>query len=238
MKIALVTGAAKRIGRDIAESLLYDGYFLLLHYNRSKKEIESWAQNYPNQYEFIQADFSNEDDLKNITNHSKFKSVELLINSASLIQLDTCETHLSNDLKRMFQINTFSPLELMKSLKSLRGNQKTHIINLIDSQHLKHHTPYFSYMMSKKSLLDISLFSALEWAPSFRVNMICPGWILELPEGTLEDGETHPNETRHEKIPLKRQGSSKDISQAVLYLNKNHYLTGQTLYVGGGDHLV
>ena len=110
-----------------------------------------------------------------------------------------------------------------------------HIINILDTRIT--HTPakrdnYAVYTLSKKALAELTVMSAVEFAPEIRVNAIAPGLIFP-PAGKSED---FLNE-KAQNIPLKRKGAVVDIVKAVQYLLENEFVTGQILYVDGGENL-
>ena len=103
---------------------------------------------------------------------------------------------------------------------------------MVDAAVAGEKTAYFSYLLAKKALQDLTRMSARSLAPDILVNAVAPGFILP-PE---EKGVTQ--ETRVQQIPLKRQGRLENITQTVEFLLTTDFVTGQTLFVDGGEHLL
>lgn len=234
-KAALITGGAKRIGKAIALHLAENGFDIALHYNTSKadaealeKEIKSKGQNCI----LFQCNLSDIKDISILINKVKqsFPSLSLLINNASIFErksfletdIDFFESH--------FNINLKAPFFLSQSFA--KSTKEGHIINLLDTNITRDRTKYFIYNLTKKMLSEFTKMAAAELAPNIRVNAIAPGPILP-----PSNKEKEYLEREIESIPLKRWGSELEILQSIDFLLKNKYLTGQCLFVDGGDHL-
>ncbi len=234
-KAALITGSAKRIGRAIAIHLAESGFDIALHYNTSKadakkvlKEIKDKGQNCV----LFQCDISNTNNVLTLIDKVKqsFPHLSLLINNASIFEkrsflesnLDFFENHLNTNFKAPF----FLSQSFAKSCK------KGHIINLLDTNITRDRTKYFVYNLTKKMLSEFTKMAAAELAPDIRVNAIAPGPILP-----PLNKEKEYLERDMLSVPLKRWGSESEILQSIDFLLKNKYLTGQCIFVDGGDHL-
>ncbi len=234
-KAVLITGSAKRIGKAIAVHLAENGFDIALHYNTSKadaealeKEIKSKGQNCI----LFQCNLSDIKDISILINKVKqsFPSLSLLINNASIFErksfletdIDFFESH--------FNINLKAPFFLSQSFA--KSTKEGHIINLLDTNITRDRTKYFIYNLTKKMLSEFTKMAAAELAPNIRVNAIAPGPILP-----PSNKEKEYLEREIESIPLKRWGSELEILQSIDFLLKNKYLTGQCLFVDGGDHL-
>lgn len=234
-KTAIVTGGAKRIGRSVSLKLAELGYNIALHYNRSgtealqtRRDIEAKGV----KCETFTHDLSDTSGIRELSENifSEFDNIDLLVNNASVFR----ETSLSDitpaEFYDEFNINLVSPFFL--SQQFARRVDKGLIINMLDARITKVHTLHFVYNMTKKSLRDFTLMAAKSLGPGIRVNGICPGPVMPPPDKNQE----YLNEIAL-KTPLKRTGTPSDITVAVKYLVENKYVTGEILYVDGGEHL-
>jgi NAD(P)-dependent dehydrogenase (short-subunit alcohol dehydrogenase family) len=236
---ALITGGAKRIGREISIFLASQGYDLVISYNKSKAEAQNLATEISKKFavkcQIFQADLCDLDQTKKLTQFVKKNSSNwnLLINNASIFEQSKFLTETDSELSNNFNIHFFSPLILAKEFakNSPSGGQ---IINLVDKNIARYETKYFHYLLSKKSLAELTKILAMELAPQIRVNAIAPGFILN------SINEKNPSaETKNliKKIPLQTQGEVKNITQTVEFLLKNKFVTGQILFIDGGASL-
>lgn len=233
---ALVTGAARRIGQAIALELASLGYNVALHYHRSKEEAEAVAAEIRQkevECELFSCDLSDENQISRLMSKvfRKFSDLNLLVNSASLFERSEFAV---KDLKLFndhFAINLKAPFIL--SCEFFRLCKKGQIINLLDAHIVKNQTSHVAYLLTKKSLADMTKIAAVAFAPHIRVNGIAPGLILPA------RGETAESLDRMARnIPLKRKGDISTITQSIKFLIENDYLTGQFIFNDGGEHLI
>ncbi len=234
-KTALITGGARRIGREIALALASEGADIVIHYKDSAGEAESLRLELEKKgvkCSLIKADFENEKDYKNLISASieKIGSLDILINSASLFPTDTVMDLKWEGLIKNIRINAWAPFYLSRefALKVKNGV----IINLLDSRIKGFNKKHVSYLFGKKMLESFTKLTALEFAPGIRVNGIAPGLILP-PAGKDEKYLNGLSEA----VPLKRHGSVRDITETVLFLIKSEFITGEIIFVDGGWHL-
>jgi NAD(P)-dependent dehydrogenase (short-subunit alcohol dehydrogenase family) len=243
LNAALITGSAKRIGREIALNLAALGYDILISYNNSKTEAQKLAkkiiQDFGVKCEIFQCNLQDVEQTKKLAEFSikKFPHLNLLVNNASIFNKSKFLT--APDCEMMENLNThlISPLILSKTFaQNVQKNsvQNAQIINLIDKNIVRYDTSYFYYLLSKKALGELTKMLALELAPQVRVNGIAPGFILN-----PIDEKTPSPETQNiiKKIPLKTKGDPKNIWQAVEFLLKNNFVNGQILFIDGGASL-
>lgn len=235
MTCALVTGCTKRIGKTIALDLAKQGYDIAIHYHSSHQEaqtlqekIQSLGQN----CQIYQADLSCDQEILNLLPRvqADFTKLDLLVNNASIFEPNTLAKTEMEFFNNHFNVNFKAPYFLIRDFA--RIYQQGNIINLIDTRIQKNDFTYSAYTLAKKALGNLTEMAALELAPDIRVNGICPGWIL-MPEEATEE---YLKKLR-ERVPLKKQGSMEQICQAVRYLLHNDFVTGQLLFVNGGEHL-
>ena len=232
---AIVTGGAKRIGRAIALALADLGYDIALHYNTSQfaaEEVANLIKDKGRSCHLFACDFNNMKQVKSFIPQifKIFPNCDLLINSASIFErarmMDTDE-----DLfDRHFIINFKTPFFLTRDFAHYY--KKGQIINILDTKISKTLIEYFAYTLSKKSLFEFTKMAAKELAPYIRVNGVCPGLILP-PPGKDEDYLNKMSE----RIPLQRKGDTQCIVAAVAFLIENDFVTGEWIFVDGGEHL-
>jgi NAD(P)-dependent dehydrogenase (short-subunit alcohol dehydrogenase family) len=231
----LVTGAAKRIGRQVALHLARQGYQIALHYHHSKPEAMSTAREIYRigvRCELFSCDLADEaQTLKLIPQVFKaFPNLNLLVNSASIF----IPSQFGADLtlfKTHWDINFKAPYILTSEFA--RMVNKGLVINFIDTNVIKYKTRYADYLMTKKALLEFTKMAAVQWGPRIRVNGISPGMILapvnDQPDDRLK---------RARKIPLQKIGKPENILQSVQFIIDNDYLTGQIIANDGGENLI
>ncbi len=235
-KAALVTGGAKRIGRNLCLGLAQKGYDIVLHYNHSRddaEEVKRLIEEVGQSCFLIQADLGNTDYLETMIQKSFEFSPDLtvLINNASVFDPgDFLETETAF-LDLQFNINFKAPFILTREFA--RNTKEGIVINILDRRIDQTPDDYFAYTLSKKALAAFTRMAAKALAPGIRVNGICPGPILP-PDGK----DQSYMETMAESNPLKRTGSPDDILNAILFQIDNQFITGDFVYVDGGEHLL
>ncbi|WP_339935663.1 SDR family NAD(P)-dependent oxidoreductase [Vreelandella glaciei] len=231
---ALVTGGATRLGRYFSEALADAGYDIALHVNRSREEAEEVASGIRakgRECEIFHCDFLN-DDLNVLLQSAKqrFPGLSLLLNSASAYEpAPIAGTDLAM-LEAQFRVNMFTPLLLTRHFAEVV--QEGQVINIIDNKVAYHQYPYAAYLLSKKSLAEMTHMAALEFAPRIRINGLAPGVVLPASQRTSDYVQW-----RIEGIPLKRQGDPAHLVQALHYLLNNAFVAGQILFVDGGESI-
>ena len=228
-KTALVTGAAKRLGRAIALGLAAEGADVVIHYHTSADEAEqvrgeisalgvnAWT---------IQADLSSEDE----TTALVVRAVELagrlriLVNNASIFEPGTLADTTFDEMADSLVVNAWAPLKLTWRFAA-QEMESGHVVNLLDTRLRGGDPEHMAYILSKSALATATRATALEFAPRIAVNAVAPGLVLP------EVGEDASG------LPLQRVGSPADVAEAVVYLTKTRFVTGQIIFVDGGRHL-
>ena len=240
---ALITGAAKRIGREMALNLAEMGYDLIIVYRNSKEEAQNLVKEITKKFavkcEIFKCDLSDVSQTKKLAEFAKdnFPSWNLLINNASIFNKSKFLTAPESELMDNMNIHLFSPLILAKEFaKHVTKNsiKNAQIINMIDKNIARIDTNYFYYLLSKKSLAEFTKMLAVEIAPQIRVNGIAPGFILN---SVCEENPSLETQNLIKKIPMKAQGEIENIWQAMEFLLKNKFVTGQILFIDGGASL-
>ena len=239
-KTALITGAARRIGRTLALSLAADGMNLILHYGRSRREAletQKEAERLGVRAHLLQADlekFSEVNRLVRLAFRASPK-IHVLINNASIFYKTPLGKVREKDWNRFFDINLKAPFFLSQALGLKMVRQKEgKIINLIDWSAFRPYTQYLPYCVSKAGLVSLTQGLAKTLAPSVQVNGIAPGPILPAAGSTRKEIQKVLKRT-----PLKRFGEPSDIAEAVRFLLKSaDFVTGAVLPVDGGNLIV
>lgn len=235
-KIALITGGARRLGRQIAYFLADVGYELAIIYHSSPKgELQETSENLKLKkikFKFYKCDIRNLSQLKRTIEKigADFKKLDLLVNNAGIIK----KIDFSEITPKLFDdtINTnlrAALFTIQYSVKYLNKSQEPVIINMASLGGMQNWTGYMPYSISKTAMIKLTYLLAKQLAPKIRVNAIAPGTIIM-------DGEEAgtPGKAPLEKIPLKKYGKPANIISAVKYILENDYVTGQVLAVEGG----
>jgi len=239
-KTILITGAAKRIGREIALSFFDKGWDIVIHYNSSKNDAQVLADEMnarrDNSAIIAQANLDNADEIIKLADQtlSKNNRIDALVNNASTFYPTPIGDFSEDDWNSLMGSNLKAPLFLMQSFSKELKKNKGFIINITDINVDKALINHSIYLAAKSGLQTLTQALAKELAPDIRVNAIAPGVILEPPntEWTTEQKNTIIN-----SVPLGRMGSEKDIADAAIFLSEAEYVTGQILNIDGGKSL-
>ena len=239
-KTILITGAAKRIGREIALSFFNKGWDIVIHYNSSKNDAQVLADEMNAQRDdsaiIVQANLDNADEIIKLADQtlSKNNRIDALVNNASTFYPTPIGDFSEDDWNSLMGSNLKAPLFLMQSFSKELKKNKGFIINITDINVDKALINHSIYLAAKSGLQTLTQALAKELAPDIRVNAIAPGVILEPPntEWTTEQKNTIIN-----SVPLGRMGSEKDIADAAIFLSEAEYVTGQILNIDGGKSL-
>ena len=225
-KTALITGASKRIGREISLALAQEGVSVAIHYRAELIDlgVNAWA---------IGADFEKAKEYNPLISRTLKLTgkLDILINNASLFLPDTLQQMNYEELIKHIQVNAWVPFVLSRQFAKVTLKGK--IINLLDTRIKGYDQQHVAYILSKRMLSTLTKFTALEFAPKITVNGIAPALILP-PKGKNKrylDRMVHT-------APLKRHGDPRDVAEAVIYLLKSDYVTGQLINVDGGLNLM
>ena len=237
-KTALVTGAANRIGAQIARTLHQNGANLIIHYRKSREAAESLEQQLnslrPKSALAQQADLSKLDGITALAVGAigAFDSLDILINNASSFYATPIGEIGERDWEDIIGSNLKAPLFLSQACAPALSESKGVIVNMLDiyaSLPLNKHSLYCSAKAASQMLVK-SL--ALELAPRVRVNGIAPGAILWPESGNAS--QLPQQQTILREIPLRTAGEVESITQTVMFLVTNTYTTGEVIRVDGG----
>ncbi len=237
--IALITGSAKRIGKEISLHLASKGFDIALHFNHSQeevKEVQQTIKSMGRNVHIFQADLQQEQEtLKLIANANKaLGPITCLINNASVYENDTLESFTQASWDKHLLTNCFAPLLLAREFaKQLPKGEKGNVINLLDSAAIKpRRDGLFSYQISKAAFTAASELLATQLAPTILVNNIALGPILQNPSESAADFKRY-----QANCPLKKGAEINDILAALDYLLAAKSITGVTIPVDGGKWL-
>lgn len=229
----IVTGGSRRIGKRTCQTLASNGFFVIIHYNSSSNEADSLASSIRDQggkAETVDCDLSNLQDVEALIHRTEtqFKvKVAGLVNNASMYSYDDVNTIGVEKYFGHMTVNAYSPLILSRELHKTGGGW---VVNILDFKIKSPNSDFLSYTLSKFSLASITDILARELAPGLRVNAVAPGHTL---------GSDYLDEDKLESVnstaPLGFGPSPEDVADAVLYLAKAKSVTGQTIYVDGGE---
>ena len=239
-KTILITGAAKRIGREIALSFFDKGWDIVIHYNSSKNDAQVLADEMNAQRDdsaiIAQANLDNADEIIKLADQtlSKNNRIDALVNNASTFYPTPIGDFSEDDWNSLMGSNLKAPLFLMQSFSKELKKNKGFIINITDINVDKALINHSIYLAAKSGLQTLTQALAKELAPDIRVNAIAPGVILEPPN---TEWTTKQKNTIINSVPLGRMGSEKDIADAAIFLSEAEYVTGQILNIDGGKSL-
>lgn len=234
MDYALVTGAAKRIGKSIAIYLAEQGWDIILHYNESKDEalqLQKHISKYIGRTCILYQD--NFRKLNNLQFFTKSFSIGLVINNAAIFMMDTLNDLTENRLINTLKINFSTPMLLMRSiLNSTLYQKEINIINILDTMIYQLPKSFISYYFSKCMLANLTKLSAKAYAPKARVNGIVLGQILK---NDRQDIDKFNNDSINN--PLKYKVDIKEIHNTINFIINNKSITGQIISLDSGMHL-
>jgi NAD(P)-dependent dehydrogenase (short-subunit alcohol dehydrogenase family) len=238
LPLAVITGAAHRLGKAIALGLAGAGYAVGMHYYKSgeaaqQTALEIEALGVP--VIPLQADLTDESQIAAIFAQvqSGGYPLRVLVNSAGIMPKGNLRTLAASEWDDTLALNLRAPWLCARYAAELMEAEGGSIVNLSDAGVVRNWTGYPAYLVSKSGLEMLTRLLARTLAPNIRVNAIAPGLIMpavDLPESEWQ--------RLVDRLPLKKSGSGQEIVQAVLFLLNNQYVTGQTLVIDGGYQLL
>ncbi|MEG0919810.1 MAG: SDR family oxidoreductase [Comamonas sp.] len=241
-RTVLVTGAAKRLGRAIALDLAAHGWKVAVHYRGSEKDaIETAAAcaRLSGASGHFDADFDNEDAVRKLLPRvvAQLGPVDAVVNSASLFEHDSTADFGYAAMERHLRSNVGAPILLAQSLHqhmvSRGATAQGAVVNLLDQKLWNMNPDFVSYTLSKAALEAANTMLAQALAPQIRVVGVAPG--LTLTSDYLSDEKFAQ---MHRLSPLGRSSTPEDIAATVRFALDNRSITGTTLLVDGGQHLM
>jgi pteridine reductase len=231
--LALVTGAAHRLGKGFALTLARQGFDIVLHYHQSKNEAlqtQAEIESVGRRVILSQADLTDPAQIQALV--SNLNALDVLINSAASMPSGNVDLLTIENWDTSLDLNLRAPFLLAQECAK-KMNVGGLIVNITDVGAQKAWSRYPSYTVSKAALESLTKILARALAPQIRVNAIAPGFVLQSDIVTDEEWQRLIN-----RIPLKRAARMEEIASALEFLWKNEYITGQTIVVDGGYSLI
>ena len=237
-KVAIITGASRGIGREIAKTLARKGIKIIANYNKSEKEskeLKEELQREGYEIEIFKADVSKKEQCEELVKYTleKYKKIDILINNAGIDKYQLITEVTQEDWNEIINTNLYSAFCMCQEvLPNMIHNKNGCIINISSMWGIVGASTEVVYSISKAGLDGLTKALAKEVGPSnIRVNSIAPGYI-----------ETDMNKDYSEKekleiienIPLEKLGKTEDIAKCVNWLIEDNYTTGQIISINGG----
>lgn len=236
--IALVTGAARRIGRVIALALAADGWHIAVHYGKSRDAAETLAEDIRvlgRQAFTLAADLSQSAEVRGLIPRciNGLGAPSCLVNNASLFLDDSLASLEDESWQAHMNVNMRAPVLLAQSMAAhLPAGEKGHVVNIVDQRVLRPAPNFFSYSASKAGLWWVTRTMAQALAPAIQVNAIAPGPVLRSIHQSQEEFDAEQGATL-----LGHGAAPEEIAAAVRFLLATPSITGQMICVDGGQHL-
>jgi NAD(P)-dependent dehydrogenase (short-subunit alcohol dehydrogenase family) len=244
--VSLVTGAARRLGKEIALALADRGSHVAVHFGASREPAEETAAQLRRlgvEAIPIGADLRRPMEIDRLFDRvqGQFGRLDLLVNSAASFEHGRFEEIDREEWDNVQALNLRAPfLCLQRGAALMRRSSRPDdapgaVVNLADLSGLLPWSDQAHHGASKAGLLHLTRLAARDLAPQVRVNAVVPGPILP-PPGMSEDDATWRRTA--ERVPLRRAGEGHEVGDAVVYLATSDFVTGTTLLVDGGEHLL
>lgn len=249
LRTVLVTGSARRLGRDMALALARAGWQVAVHYRDSHDDaMQTVAEcaDLSGDSAAFDADFFDEESVRSLVPRviERFGRIDAVVNNASLFEHDDAQSFSYVALEAHLRSNTGAPILLAQALHAHIqqrvanaegvGDETAHgaVVNVLDQKLWNQNPDFLSYTLSKAALEAANTMLALALAPLVRVVGVAPGLTL-----TSHMLSQEKFEALHTMSPLGRSSSPEDIASAVCFALENRAITGTTLLVDGGQHL-
>lgn len=242
-QVVLVTGAAHRIGAEIAREFHSHGFRVLIHYRGSKESAVKLAsdlnESRPDSADTIQASLTDADEVSTLASRSlsAFGRMDVLVNNASAFYPTPVGTVSAQQWDDLIDSNLRGAFFLSQALAPELQKNSGSIINIVDTHAERPLSQHPVYSIAKSGLLAMTRSLAIELAPAIRVNGVSPGAIL-WPPSLEDDDDPEVQKARAsmlKKIPLSRLGDVSDIARTAYFLAcEASYVTGEVIKVDGG----
>jgi len=233
-RVALVTGAGRRVGQAIALALSERGMRVAAHYHESAsgaEETVSRIRDAGGRADSFRSDLRHVHACESLIHDvgESFGALDALVNSAAVMVRTPIGGVTAAQWDDMFAINLRAPFFCAQAAAGMLGKRGGSIVNIADLAGLESWPAYVPHGISKAGVVQMTRSLARAMAPAVRVNAVAPGAVL-LPEDFGEAETAHLERT----TPLGRIGTPRDVADAVVYLLEADYVTGETLVVDGG----
>ena len=237
-EVALVTGAAKRIGRIIALALARDGWDVAVHYRQSQTEalqVVAEIIRMGRRAIALPCELTDEASVRALLDQAgQLGPVRCVVNNASLFQHDQVDNFTTASLDQHMHANLAAPVLLAQALFAATAvGQQAVVVNLLDQKLYNPNPDFLSYTLSKAALLSATTLLAQALAPRVRVVGVAPGITMMSGEQSAAEFEH-----AHQITPLGKSSTPEDVAAAVCFVVSATAMTGSTLLVDGGQHLI
>ncbi len=230
----LVTGGAKRIGREICLRLSEEGFSIAIHYRTSEHEANQLVEDIESnggKAMSLQCDLNDSDSVKGLIHkaNESLGTVVGVVNNASFFSFDRIESISEELWTEHMRVNAFAPLVLIAEL-SKSDQEASWVVNVLDFKIESPNADYLSYTGSRFAMYGLTSALAIDLAPRIRVNSVAPGHVLTsdvLDADSLKEVQS--------QSPLGFGPSANDVSEAVFFLANSPSITGQTIFVDSGE---
>ena len=244
--VSLVTGGSRRLGKEIARALARRGGRIAVHYGSSRASAEATADELRElgvEAEPFGADLTRPGEIDRLFEQldRRFGRLDLLVNSAASFEKGPFEEISAAEWDGVQALNLRAPFLCLQRAASLMrrvprpDDVPAAVVNIADLSGLFAWSDQAHHGASKAALLHLTRLAARDLAPAVRVNAVVPGPILP-PPGVGEDDPAWRRTV--DRLPLQRAGSGREVGEAVVFLAANDFVTGATLIVDGGEHLL
>ena len=237
-RIAIVTGASRGIGREIAKMLAKEDIQVIANYNNSEKkaiELQEELKKENINIDIFKADISKREDARKLVEYTleKYKKIDILVNNAGISEYKMFTEETDSDWNRVINNNLYSAFVMCQEvIPNMIHNKNGNIINISSVWGMVGASLEVIYSISKAGMDGLTKALAKELGPSnIRINSIAPGII---------DTDMNKNLTKQEleeiknEIPLERIGKTDSIAKCVEWLIEDEYTTGQVISINGG----
>ena len=239
-KNAIITGASRGIGREIALTLAENGANIVINYRNYNNEIEALVKDIEAKgvkIVTVKCDVSNFEEVENLISEAKEKlgPIDILVNNAGITKDGLLMRMKQEDFESVLDVNLKGVFNTTKLITPIMMKQRTgKIINISSVVGLVGNAGQCNYAASKAGVIGFSKSIARELAPrGVNINVVAPGYIDTDMTNGLSD---KVKESILQTIPMKKMGSTKDVANLVLFLSSglSDYITGQVINVDGG----
>lgn len=239
-KVALITGAARGIGKAIAKKFAENGYNVVINYVSAKTDIKTLTKEFEDlgvKVLLVKADVSNREEAEGLVNQTieKFGKIDVLVNNAGITKDNLLMRMSEEDFEKVLDINLKGTFLITKfATKYMMKKRCGSIVNLASVVGVAGNAGQCNYSASKAGVIGFTKSIAKELASrNIRANAVAPGFIKTDMTDVLSD---NVKENINAQIPLKRMGTAEEVAKLVYFLGtaESSYITGQVINVDGG----
>ena len=240
-RVAVITGAAQGIGRQIAEQLAGEGYALALTDLREPADTLAAVYRHGVEAIAVTGDVADEDSVAGLADAvaDRFGRVDVLVNNAGISLLEPAETTTAQQWRRVLAVNLTGPFLTCQAFGSrmLRAGRGA-IVNIASIAGLHAVSDRAAYNSAKHGLIGLTRTLAAEWGGrGVRVNAVCPGWVKTEMDAADQASGGYADDDIEQRVPMGRFAAPGDVATAVAFLadpERSGFVNGVALPVDGG----